>query len=159
MLNYPSYRYDDNFVLKVPLLLWLTLLYGVRHVFIVSATRMMPLDVFDTPWIYMQSSALFLLTDAVAALLLFATGHRVPTGSNFMRQVWKLGRWLLAGAFGAAIALFVYLNRETITDPGDMHFLEAILVVAVDLAFIAYLLGSRLVTDVFRDFPAPAPKP
>jgi len=159
MLNYPSYRYDDNFALKVPPLLWLTLLYGVRHVFIVAAARMMPLDVFGTRWIYMQSSALFLATDAVAALLLFATGHRVPTGSNFMRQLWKRGRWLLTGAFGAAIALFVYLNRETITDPDDLHFLDAVLVVAVDLVFVAYLLGSQLVRDVFRDFPAPAPKP
>ena len=159
MLNYPSYRYDDNFVLKVPLLLWLTMLYGVRHAFLLAAAWMMPSDVFGTPWTYMQSSVLFLATDAVAALLLLATGHRVPTGWKFMRPVWKLGRWLLSGAFGAAIVLFVYLNRETITDPEDLHFLDAILVIVVDLAFIAYLLGSRLVRDVFRDFPAPAPKP
>lgn len=159
MLTYPSYRYDDNFALKVPLLLWLTLLYGVRHLLIIAVARMMPLDVFGTPWLYMQSSMLFLATDAVAVLLLFASGHRAPTGSTFMRQAWKRGRWLLAGAYCATIALFVYLNRETISDPGDPHFLEAILVVAIDLAFIAYLLGSRLARDVFRDVSAPVPKP
>lgn len=156
-LKYASYRYDDNLVLKVPAMLWLTLLYGIRHVFVIGAAMMMPLDVIATPWIHMQASPLFLLTDAVSALLLFASGHRVPSGSNFMRQLWKQGRWLLIASFGAAIVLFVFQNEETITDPDDWHFLDAILVVSIDLVFIAYLLGSELVRDVFRDFPDRSP--
>ena len=158
MLKYSADHYDEGFLLKVPSLLWLAILYGIRHYFIVGAAFLMPMDIVTLPWINMQSNAYFMLTDVPAALVLLAIGHRTPEGLQIMRTVWKNGRWLLVLSYLAGIALFAYANRETLADPDAWDFGAGLAVLVIDFACLAYLLGSGLVRDVFRDVP-PAGEP
>lgn len=134
-------------------MLWLVILYGIRHFLFVGFAKLMPMDIVTIPWINFQTSPYFMLTDLPAALVLFAIGHRVPNGQNFMRRVWKSGRWLLIASYVAGIALFSYLNKDVLTDPSSWDFPDGVLVLMVDFAFVGYLLSSGLVRDVFKDFP------
>jgi hypothetical protein len=156
MLKYPAHHYDENLVLKVPAMLWLVILYGIRHFLFVGFAKLMPMDIVTIPWINFQTSPYFMLTDLPAALVLFAIGHRVPNGQNFMRRVWKSGRWLLLASYVASITLFSYLNKDILTDPSSWDFPDAMLVAMMDVVIVAYLLRSERVRDVFRDFPDPA---
>jgi hypothetical protein len=155
MLKYSAHHYDENLVLKVPAMLWLVILYGIRHFIFVVFAKLMPMDIVTIPWINFQTSPYFILTDLPAALVLFAIGHRVPNGQNFMRRVWKSGRWLLLASYVAGITLFSYLNKDVMTDPSSWDFPDAMFVVMMDVVVVAYLLGSERVRDVFRDFPDP----
>lgn len=154
MLKYSTFHYDENLLLKVPPLLWLSILYGIRHFFIVGAAFLMPMDVVTIPWVNFQTSPYFMLTDLPAVLVLLAIGHRIPNAMSFMRWVWMHGRWLLISSYMAGIALFIYVNREVMTDPNSWDFLDGLLVVIVDFAVVGYLLSSGLVRDVFKDFPS-----
>ena len=156
MLKYSAHHYDENLVLKVPAMLWLVILYGIRHFFLVGAAALMPMDIVTIPWINFQTSPYFMLTDLPAALVLFAIGHRVPDGLTFMRRVWTYGRWLLIASYVAGIALFAYLNQDVMTDPSSWDFPDGLFVVMMDFVIVAYLIRSELVRDVLRDFPGPA---
>lgn len=114
---------------------------------------LMPMDVVAIPWVNFQTSTYFMLTGLPAATVLLATGHRVPDGLNLMRWIWMHARWLLLSSYTAGIAVFIYVNREAMTDPDAWNFLDAVFVVIIDLAFVGYLLTSELVRDVFKDFP------
>jgi len=153
MLKYSALHYDERLLLKVPPLLWLSILYGIRHFFIVGAAKLMPMDIVTVPWINMQASIYFMLTDLPAVLVLLAIGHRVPNGVKFMRWVWKHGRWLLMSSYMAGIVLFAYLNNEILFDPDSWDFMDGLFVVMIDFAFVGYLVRSELVRDVFNDFP------
>jgi len=136
-------------------MLWLVILYGIRHFLFVGFAKLMPMDIVTIPWINFQTSPYFMLTDLPAALVLFAIGHRVPNGQNFMRRVWKSGRWLLLASYVASITLFSCLNKDVLTDPSSWDFPDAILVAMMDIVIVAYLMLSERVRDVFRDFPEP----
>jgi hypothetical protein len=153
MLKYSALHYDENLVLKVPALLWIAILYGIRHFFFVGFAKLMPMDIVTIPWINFQTSPYFILTDLPAALVLFAIGHRVPNAQNFMRRVWKSGRWLLLASYVSGITLFSYLNKDVMTDPSSWDFPDAMLVAMMDIVIVACLLRSEHVSDVFRDFP------
>jgi len=154
MLKYSTFHYDENLLLKVPPLLWLSILYGIRHFFIVGAAVLMPMDIVTIPWINFQTSPYFMLTDLPAVFVLLAIGHRVPDGLSLMRRIWMHGRWLLISSYMAGIAVFTYVNKEVMTDPGSWDFLDGLFVVIIDFAFVGYLLRSELVRDVFKDFPS-----
>jgi len=154
MLKYSTFHYDENLLLKVPPLLWLSILYGIRHFFIVGATVLMPMDVVTIPWINFQTSPFFMLTDLPAVLVLLAIGHRIPNAISFMRWVWMHGRWLLVSSHMAGIALFTYVNKEVMTDPSSWGFPDGMLVVIIDSVFVGFLLLSERVRDVFKDFPS-----
>jgi hypothetical protein len=156
MLKYSAHHYDETLLLKVPALLWLAILYGLRHFFFVVVAGLMPMDIVTIPWINFQTSPYFMVTDLPAALVLFAIGHRVPDALTFMRLVWQYGRWLLTASYLGGIALFAYLNKEVMTDPSSWDFPDAMLVVVIDILFVVYLMRSELVRDVFADFPRPA---
>ena len=153
VLKYSARHYDENLLLKVPPLLWLSILYGVRHFFFAGAAKLMPMDIVTVPWINFQTSAYFMLTDLPAVFVLLAIGHRVPDGLNLMRWIWMHGRWLLISSYMAGIAVFIYVNRDVMADPNSWNFLDGAFVVIIDLAFVGYLLTSELVRDVFKDVP------
>lgn len=48
------------------------------------------------------------------------------------------------------------LNKDVLTDPSSWDFPDAMLVALMDVVIVAYLLRSKRVRDVFRDFPDPA---
>lgn len=153
MLKYSTFRYDESLLLKVPPLLWLCILYGIRHFFIVGAAYLMPMDIVSVPWINMQSSAFFMLSDIPAVIVLLATGHRIPDGLDIMRRVWMYGRWLLISSYTAGIIVFVFVNRAVMIDPEAWYFADGLFVLIFDFVFVGYLFKSGLVKDVFNDFP------
>lgn len=158
MLKYAPRHYDENLLLRVSPLLWLSILYGVRHFLFIGAAKLMPMDIVTVPWINLQTSIFFMLTDLPAVLVLLATGHRVPNGWNSMRWVWKHGRWLLIFSYGAGVAVFGYVNKEIMLDPEAWDFADAVLVLVLDFACIGYLFSSERVRDVFNDLPDSAEK-
>lgn len=158
MLKYSTHHYDENLLLKVSPLLWLAILYGIRHFFFIGAAKLMPMDIVGLPWINLQTSFYFMLTDLPALLVLVATGHRVPDGWDFMRRVWRSGRWLLICSYTAGVAVFGYVNRDILLDPDAWDFADGVLVLILDAAVIAYLLGSKLVRDTFNDLQDPVAK-
>ncbi len=153
MLKYSALYYDERLLLKVSPLLWLSILYAIRHFFIVGAAVLMPLDIVSIPWLNLQANAYLILTDIPAVLVLLAIGHRISSGLKFMRRVWMHGRWLLIASYVTAIAAFTYVNKEIMTDPSSWDFPDGTLVLIIDLAFAGYLIGSGLVRDIFKDFP------
>jgi len=64
------------------------------------------------------------------------------------------GRWLLISSYMAGIAVFIYVNRDVLTDPDSWNFPDGLLVVIIASAFVGYLLLSELVRDIFKDFPS-----
>lgn len=132
-------------------MLWLALLYGVRHFFLLAASKLMPLESSEIPWIALQAQPDLLWADLPALLVLLATGHRIPDALRVMRWVWLHGRWILVTAYGLAIALFIGLNLTELTEPRNM--LAATLIVLTDLALIGFLIRSELVKDIFSEFP------
>lgn len=148
MLKYDANFYDENLNLKVTPLLWFSILYGIRHFFFVAAAKLMPMDVVTVPWLNLQASEYFLLADVPALLVLIAIGHRTPDGLKPMQWVWRNGRILLVASYASSLAAFIFINNIAAEFVyWDVAYLAPI--VLIDVFFIAYLLRSELVRDIF----------
>lgn len=153
MLKYDARHYDDHLRLKVSLLLWLALIYGVRHFLFLAAARLMPLDIGAAPWVSLQANVYLMWSDLPALMVLLATGHRIPTALQIMRWIWTHGRWILVCSYLLGMSIFLYLHLDVISNINSRDFIAAVCVVLPDIAFMGYLLRSELVGDIFREFP------
>ena len=154
MLKYSAHHYDDFLRLKIAPELWFVLLFGVRHVVFYSFAILMPLEVSETPWVDLQSSPYLILADLPIALVLLATGHRIPDAHKIMRWIWHHGLALLLAGYLIGIVIFLVLNLAVIIDPSKNGFPPAVSVVLVDIGIMIYLIRSELIRDIFREFPA-----
>lgn len=149
---YPAGYYDDDLVLKVPLLLWAAMVFLVRHVLFLGLTF---LPRVGDAMSYLRDivEPVFLLADALAAPVLLVALRRKPGSPAWMRGLWRQGRILLSGSALAYLGL--WLANLGIAHNWHLSTLnEALLVsVALDLVFLTFLATSALVRDVFRDFP------
>lgn len=153
--TYPANRYDEHLVLKVPPMLWLAMLFLVRHAILIllsylprTGDAMLYLRDLVEPW--------FLLADVPAALVLFAAVRRKPGAMDWICATWRSGRLLL----GTSALLYLILLAGTMA-LSARHLLSIvnealILSVFLNLAVIAYLGRSPLVRDVFGEFPLDA---
>ncbi|MBI3903488.1 MAG: DUF2919 family protein [Nitrosomonadales bacterium] len=146
MLKYPARRYDLSMRLKVSPLLWLAMLYAIRHL----AFLMLKKDAGGVPWITLQANAFLICTDIPAALVLLSIGHRI-NGHGIMKWVWSHGRALLLASYLAAMVMFTFLNWPALSNPDSYKFITACSVLALDAIVVGYLLTSRLVGDIFAD--------
>ena len=157
--TYPAHRYDEHLVLKVPPLLWLTMLFLVRHVILIFLSYL-PRTGDAMTYLRDLVDPLFLLSDLPAALVLFAAVRRKPGAMDWICAIWRNGRPLLATA---ALLYLVLLAVTLMTSARSLLSVvnEAlILSVFLHLAIIAYLKRSPLVRGVFAEFPLDGtPKP
>ena len=153
MLKHDARHYDDYLRLRVSPLLWFVLIYGIRHFFFLAAAKLMPLEVEATPWIALQVHINLMLSDLPALLVLVATGYRIPEAVRLMRWIWLHGCWILAFSYLLGLAVFINQHIDIISNFNGRNFIAALFVVLPDIAIIGYLLRSKLVRDIFSEFP------
>lgn len=155
-LRYPSFFYDEKFVLKVSLLLKLTIFYGLRHAFMVFLAFMpSPKTGSSYSWMQHLIDPIFLITDIPVLLVAVAWANRHETAGPFWRKLWGMGRWLLALALVSHSTLLLTLQGQQIFANLDSDGAYSLIFVILDMVFLAYVLGSPRVKDIFADFPAP----
>jgi hypothetical protein len=158
----PTYRpgdYDHEFCLKPPLLLWLAVLYlsrgftlpvlvGMAHMAGVDPDVLSRLREFWNPGSLIPSS--------IAAPVLYSFFRRVPTAAAGVRWVWANGRTFLAvaAAIDMVVPFVVASWNRTLGEMPPGSWAAS----AIDVYFLAYVLGPRRVLDTFDSFP-PSPPP
>jgi hypothetical protein len=148
---FDAYRYDDNFVLRVSPFLWLIIIWSIHH------TLLLALGAFSNSGqvlgaaVDYAASAPLLVSDIPGAMVLVARMNRSPDAGEKIRWLWRHGVKFLV--LGLSISAVATLNtyRQEVTDPENPAFW----IVAATLGFIAYLLLSRRVREIFADFPSP----
>lgn len=152
---HPAYRYDEHLVLKIPPLLWMAMLFLVRHAILILLSY---LPRTGDAMIYLRDlvDPIFLLADLPAALVLFSAVRRKPEAPDWMRALWQKGRTLLAGS--ALLYLVLLAGSLTASARPPLSILSEALILSVflNLTVLAYLGRSPLVRDVFAEFPIPS---
>jgi hypothetical protein len=150
--RYGSHRYDEDLILKVPVLLWLGVVFLVRHLLLLGITFLPTtgeeIDVFRN-----LVRPEFLLADLPAAAVMLAGFRRRRPCPGWVRVIWRRGREILSGAvvlYLALVARVVSESGEPLRQAIDEPLLISILLC---LALVAYLWRSPLVADVLRDCP------
>lgn len=156
MSFHPPHRYDAAFRLKISPLLWIVLIHGLRHALFLASAGTPAALLLDSAWLHLQSTWQLLPSDVLVTVVLLASGHRVPGATPFVRRVWHAGRGVLCAAYGVDFVLFAVLRRDVLSTPSDDAFVTAVAVLAIDVAVLLFLARSRLVRDIFADFPEPA---
>ena len=147
-------HYDDDLSLKVPPMIWLTLVFLLRHLILLGIT-FMPTTGQEITLLREMIRPEYLLADLVALPVLVVALRRRPLAPAWMRRLWPAGRTLLSLS---ALVYLILLGRATITADGPLTETvnEGTLITALlNLAVILYLRQSTLARDLFRDFPRP----
>jgi len=90
--------------------------------------------------------ATFLIT-----LICYALINRSPDGGVLSRRLWENGRWLI---LLTAIVHVGLLPRTTVRIDTTGGFVVLVLI-GLDIAAVVYVFTSKLVGDVFAEFPPP----
>jgi hypothetical protein len=151
-LKYTPERYDDYLCLRVPLTLWLCLVFLVRHLLLLGIT-FLPTTGEEITVLRELIRPEYLLADLIAVPVLVAAIRRRPRAARWMPRLWQSGRGLLV----ASAALYLLLLGATLLGsarPLTATLNEATLISGLlSLALIAYLFRSPLIRDVFSQWP------
>ncbi|HSQ07924.1 MAG TPA: DUF2919 family protein [Chromatiaceae bacterium] len=158
-LRYPPERYTDDLILCVPPVLWLVMLFLVRHLILLGITFLPTMgrevEILRTlvrPW--------YLPADLLALPVLIAAARRRAEAGPVWRLVWPRGRVLLtlsALAYPILALGGLMASGRPLALGLDGMILGSTL---ASLAVVAYLWRSPLARDSFREFPPhPATKP
>jgi hypothetical protein len=150
--RYSAHRYDDDLLLKTPPLLWLAMVFLVRHVLLLGITFLPttgPEIAALRAWVRPED-----LLAALPALpvLLVALRRRRPCAA-WMASLWQRGREVLTLSVLLDLLLVLPLpwtGVGLLERPFDEAALIAVLMC---LAVLGYLWRSPLVADVFDDCP------
>jgi len=152
-MRYAPECYDEHLTLKVPVMLWLTLAFLVRHLLLLGVT-FMPTTGQEITVLRNLIRPEFVLADLIALPVLLVALRRRPEAPDWMRRIWRAGRPLLTVSALLYLGLLGWSqirSGERLVDAVD----EAVLIsVLLTLAALAYLWRSPLVADLFREFPA-----
>ena len=160
--RYSLSSYDQNLCLKPPLMLWIGILFlsrGLTFPLLVTLSQLGGGNADTRALVHGQFGLGTLLPSSLAFLVLFALAMRSPSGVRAARSIWRRGGWLLAAAaiFDLALAVAAAATGPSGRGGGIEALGEWQVVGALfDLYFLAYILASRRVRDVFADFPAQA---
>jgi hypothetical protein len=149
---YPVSRYDRHFCLKIPPLLWLTMLFLMRHTVLVLLS-FLPRTGDAMTYLRDLVDPLFLFADLPAGIVLFAAVRRKAGAQGWIRALWQRGGPLLASS--ALLYLLLLMAALAASERSLLlNINEAIILsVLLNLAIVAYLGRSPLLKDVFADFP------
>lgn len=154
MNNYPVYRYDEKFTLKVSPFLKAIVFYSLRHlVFILLAYSPSQRISGSLGFLKHQIDPLLVIPDIFALVLVYAWIKRDAGASAKIKAIWHKGRELLMASVGLHFALMLWLSGNMVlSDPADTGLL-VVLQGLVDVAMLLYLFRSNLVKDIFADYP------
>ncbi|MFB1485778.1 MULTISPECIES: DUF2919 family protein [unclassified Thiocapsa] len=150
--RYASHRYDDDLLLKTPILLWLVLVFLVRHLLLLGIT-FLPTTGEEIEILRNLVRPEFIFADLPAALVMAAGFRRRRPCPSWVRRIWRRAREILT------LSILIYLGLLVATLAGsslplrdaiDETLLASLL---LSLAVPFYLWRSRLVADVVRDCP------
>lgn len=150
--RYGSHRYDDDLLLKVPPLLWLTTVFLVRHLLLLGIT-FLPTTGEEIEFLRGLVRPEFLFADLPAAVVMLAGFRRRRPCSAQVRRIWRYTREILTLSIGLYVVLVlapVLGSDQPLRDAIDEPVLVSFL---LNLAALAYLWRSRLIADVLRDCP------
>jgi Tfp pilus assembly protein PilF len=153
MLKYAARHYDDQLRLKVSPLLWFAMLYGVRHWFLIAASKLMPLETSSMPWVSMQAQMILAWCSIPGLLVLLASGHRLPEAWPAMRWIWRHGKALLLLAYILVLVNFVSMHSSMLMNPDADGFSAAVVIILSDAVILYWLVSCALVSDIFAEFP------
>jgi len=149
---YPAHRYDEHVVLKIPPLLWLAMLFLVRHSVLLLLT-FLPRTGETMTYLRDFVDPLFLFADLPAGIVLFAAARRKPGMPGWICALWRHGRLLLATS-SLLYLLLLMASLVFSARPLRLAVNEAlILSLLSNLVILAYLARAPLVRDVFAQFP------
>lgn len=153
--HHAARHYDDNLGLRVPPMLWLSMLFLVRHPILIGIT-FLPTSGDTLEYLRALVEPIRLAADLPALVVLIAATRRRPEAGARTRAIWARGRWLL----GASAILDGVLGMHSLLGAGPgQSMIAGQLVVAmlvVDLWICLWLASSRLLRDLFADFPPAA---
>jgi hypothetical protein len=150
--RYASHRYDDDLLLKVPILLWLTLIFLVRHLLLLGIT-FLPTTGEEIEVLRNLVRPELIIADLPAALVMAAGFRRRRPCPEWARRVWRRAREILTLSILVYLGLLVAALAGSglpLPDAIDEPILVSLL---ASLAVAVYLWRSRLVADVVRDCP------
>lgn len=150
--RYASHRYDDDLLLKVPVLLWLVLVFLVRHLLLLGIT-FLPTTGEEIEVLRTLVRPEFLVADLPAALVLAAGFRRQRPCPDWVGRVWPRAREILTLSILMYLGILVAVlagSSLPLRDAIDEPLLVSLL---LSLAVPIYLWRSRLVADVVRDCP------
>ena len=151
--------YDRHLCLKPSLAMFLVLSYSVRHLLLVFLLYfpfvMRHVDMATLKHLMATSLGVSLgIADLPALLVLLAWRHRRPEAGTAWRWLWRQGRLALLTTLVGQGALLMGTQAEQLWIGGEQGALLAICLIAQGWA-LTYVVFSRRLADVFRDFPAP----
>jgi len=149
---YPAHYYDENLVLRVPALLWLVMIMLVRHFIFVGLT-FLPSAGDAMTYLRDLVEPIFLISDLVAAPVLFVAMTRKPGSPPWMRGIWRRGRVLLIAA--ALVYIVIWIAHFAVEQRWHFAALKTALFTSLilDLVVLVIVSSSPLIREVFRDFP------
>ncbi len=149
---YGSERYDDDLLLKVPVLLWLALAFSVRHLLLLGIT-FLPTTGEEIEIFRNLVRPEFLFADLPAAAVLLAGFRRRRPCPGWVSRIWRHAREILTVSIVLYLGLLIrhlLASGESLVQAIDEPLLISVL---FSLAVVAYLWRSPLVADVLRDCP------
>lgn len=126
------------------------MLYGLRHI---VTTVFISLRYLDDDFLRLLTDWRLCVTDALALIVLFSVGHRVAEARPAMRKIWHAGRHLLLAAYALELLLFSSVHWHELAKTTSYLHNTILIYCIVNSAIIVYLAKSKLVVDVFADFP------
>lgn len=155
---YGPERYDEYLALKVPVTLWLAMIFLLRHLLLLGIT-FMPTTGQEITVLRDLVRPEYLISDLIALPVVIAALRRRPRAPRWMRRLWPFGRVLLTVSAASYLALLgraLTVSGKPLIDALDE---PALISALLDAAVIAYLWRSALIRDLFREFPTDDQKP
>ncbi len=153
--KYDFLRYNRYHILRPNFLLKVICVYFLKDLFLMAVVAA---GVFKARGL---SPEISVLLDLVSPRLLFASFpialigygliNRSPDGAALPRLVWKNGRWLIL----LAAIIHVGLLLSTTVRIDTIGGIVVLVLIALDIAAVVYVFRSKLVGDVFAEFPEP----
>ena len=142
-------RFNSFGNLRPPIMMWLVMLYGLRHILITLPKANQAVG----DWIQIWSNPVYFLGDLMVIFVLVTLNFRQPGSPPIWKKVWRRANWLLALAYAWSLGWLLALNVAVIQSPNHRDFALVATLVVIDLVVLLYVLLSPLVLEVVRDFP------
>jgi hypothetical protein len=153
--RYSFVNYDQYLCLKPPVVLWIAILYlsrGLTVPLLVAISSINGGSANTTSLIQGLFSLGTLVPSLIAIPVLCTVMMRSPSAARLPRWIWARGRLLLAVSAVLDLALsWSLLLQDGATGQSG---LVSLLAAGFDLYILVYVLASRIVRDVFSDFPS-----
>lgn len=148
---YADSRYDKDYTLKLSPLLWLILIYCLRH-FLVVGFSFIP-RLHEAAFLREQIEPLMLLSDIPVLLLVIAYAIRRPDSAEIVRKIWSNGRAIISASVLLHIAILGITEWALLSHLRPDNVSMLVNFVTVDAAVLLYVWRSKLSRDIFADFP------